>query len=613
MNAEASRGRSASITAVSRLQALLALLLCNTCLAFEPQFMRVAPQQPYQLLATYLQVYVDSEHNKSLAQVREAYAQQQFAPLPEDTLNLGFKAETHWFHSQLKNISSTDQHLTLELQSSLIDELDIYLVNRSESRHSRFGDQRSETREPFESAINQHFILKARQTLDVYLRIKTTSTLKIPFAIANTDIMRDRLAFIKLTTGFSIGFILCLLVINLCLLVFNREIIFLVVAILSSTIIVNNLTLMGYGYDIWPGQLAWQQVSLYVLSSFGHCLQMLFIILYLHLRQYTPHLYQLGMMLFLLGWCQLLLPLWIDQVTAAKFIYGYLLILLSLVMYCGFIRWRQGYKPALTLVICYSLMLSFIALKSVLNFDAYSTIGGIALDRSTSSVYLLVLTIALISRNRFDRAGQQSMEQEVARTRIESQTKSELLAKMSHEIRTPMNGVLGMAELLKTTALDETQSRYLGVIHKSGLSLLQVINDILDYSKLSAGKMNIERISMAPRELLEDVEGILSLQAEKKGLDLVCSIEPGFPDLIDGDPNRLRQVLISLLSNALKFTERGGIYIHLCHLNTDAEQLYLTVRDTGIGLTPAQQASSSSPLARPMPAPAASTAALAWG
>jgi two-component system, sensor histidine kinase and response regulator len=172
-----------------------------------------------------------------------------------------------------------------------------------------------------------------------------------------------------------------------------------------------------------------------------------------------------------------------------------------------------------------------------------------------------------------------------------NRAKSEFLANMSHEIRTPLNGILGMTRLVLDGPLEAEPRQLLSLVVASGNALAGVINDILDFSKIEAGKLDIEQIEFHPHDLVPDIVRTLQLRAIEKGLALRCQVAPDTPPTVLGDPGRLRQVLLNLVGNAIKFTERGGVDVSLAVAERDAESVLLevAVRDTGIGIPAHQQ------------------------
>jgi PAS domain S-box-containing protein len=209
-------------------------------------------------------------------------------------------------------------------------------------------------------------------------------------------------------------------------------------------------------------------------------------------------------------------------------------------------------------------------------------------DSKGCAIGTIALGVDVSERNRSEAELSRALELANAASRA----KSEFLANMSHEIRTPMNGVIGMTELVLDTDLNGEQREHLEMVRSSAEGLLNLINEILDYSKIESGKLTLETIEFQLEDALFQALGPLALQAHRKGLELVWNIAPDVPERLLGDPGRLRQVLVNLLGNAIKFTKKGevGLQVSVTGRHERSVDLHFRLHDTGIGIAPEQLA-----------------------
>lgn len=574
---------------------------------------------PLSLSITYLE---DPDAALNLDQAREKLAAGEFAGGQTEAPSFGFTNSAYWFHVKLLNRSSPESDWMLEGLYPIMDLIEAYFIYPDGQIVTlRAGDS-----VPFHERsrahynINFSFELEPGQAVDVFLRARTTGSMQMPITLLTEDAFNMASHKNQIVFGVYYGMLFSMLLYNLLIYLSIRDINYLYYVAYISSYGLFQFSLNGLAYEyLWPDSPWWNNRSISALMGFGMFFILIFSRSFLQMKRYAPGLnkFLLGLMAFFAVISVLALFLPYKYIIPVATFGGF--VAASSIMLSGIVCWRRGVKSARYFMISWVALLVGMMLYTFKTFNLIPV--GIISEygiQAGSALEFMFLSFALADRMRIlaaenehvhAEANEMLQSQVAKRTRelelstdealaaradaeMAANAKGQFLATMSHEIRTPMNGVLGMVELLSSTPLNKEQITYVKTIHNSGDALIRVIDDILDYSKIESGHFDVESIPFNLHDLVDDCISIFSVNSNEKGVELFSEIDRWVPEVITGDPTRIKQILINFLSNAFKFTEQGEILIRLSRIETenyDEVKLQFDVVDTGIGLEKDQQ------------------------
>ncbi len=528
-------------------------------------------------------VLLDEHARLQLSDVRSDRFQNQFSPIELNQLVASGPNAAQWLHYRLLPQA---REQVVRIYSPDLADLDFYVLDGDRLVTQHRNDAGVPGGEP--SFANTDILLPvpvSQTPLDLYLRLTSEHQLRpsvsLISAVGAAADQRETLLM-----GLLFGCLGMLVIHNLARYAYSRSSSSLwlaaseVLLTLSAAILLN---LSGPWFDTWHSL---RTTGSYLALMLAAICCMMFTLRFFGPRS-TPLIDRLLTAAKLLIGLSGLLVLLIDGLPINSITYAMMVVAGLAMLLTAIYHWQQGYRPA-RLFTCAMLLLNvgvLIVLPALLVLTRtppqWLVLGLMAVGALTG----LMLNTALSERLRTISEDRFSASRELAASNAEVNAKAEFLARISHEIRTPMNGVLGMTELLLGTPLSVKQRDYVQTIHSAGNELLTLINEILDISKIESGQIELDDVQFDLSALIEDCLNIFRAKAEQQNVELISFTQPQVPQVISGDPTRLRQTLLALLDHALKKTDQGEVLLVVALDQRSGEpRLRIAVQDSGAPL-----------------------------
>ncbi|MBA54455.1 MAG: hypothetical protein CMK89_08375 [Pseudomonadales bacterium] len=575
----------------------------------------------YTSAAHYAKYRVDPDHNLTWEQVSNSH---NWEPMEKRFTSFGFTDDRLWLKLTIQNTGPGDTFI-VSLEYPLLDEVHFYYPDSNgEYQHHQTGDQLSfNSRMRKDRFFSFPVELNAGEKKTLYWQVSSRDTLIVPLTVSTQDIWESNQRTALMLFGMYYGAILVILLINSFLFFFLRQRAQIYYVALLANYAIVELSLNGTGnVFLWQDYPEFTKlirpIAIGILSILTVKLTKSYFGLdHFRFGKVNPEPFVLSV-----GVLAILATLTSSFTIAIQLSLVAMIVVTPYVLAAAFYQLYLGKNAARYYLIGWfgfliGGLMNVLRAFDMIDVNFLSTYGSqigslftlVILNMGLTDQFREVQRLNERSKERIIRQQErlnqqldaavkertqeletQKHEAERARAMAEQAlaTKSQFLATMSHEIRTPMNGVLGITQMLMDTPLNSHQRHLITTIKHSGDTLVSIINDILDYSKIEAGKLTVEHIEVDLRTLLDECIELFATSISQKNIRLLLNVSPNTPSFIQGDPTRLQQIVINLLGNAIKFTDQGYVALSASYDDTRSE-LRLSVQDTGIGINEAQQ------------------------
>lgn len=534
---------------------------------------------------------------------------EQITKLPDSAFNIsdgysfskGYTLSSYWLKFDLVfEQDLVNSEWLLEVPFPLLDYIAIYLPN-SDNSYSVIdtGDRSPFSQRPIDTT-NFVFPVKPQQTHNTfYIHVKTQDSLQVPLILWKPNAFIKHNASSHGLQGLYFGIMIVMVLYNLFIYVSVKERSYLYYIAYISCFIIFQASLEGYTFEyFWPNNTWWANVNIPFFGVLSLFFASLFAREILLTRHVLPKFDKVLIVITLSLFTSLPIVLFGSYEAGIYASITSTFIFFNLVLVAGLLAAVKSNRTAVVFVCAWSVFLlsGVISMLGILDIIPMEY-GSQAALQIGSAIEVVLLSIALADRINIIQKEKADIEAESKRILVNAnkqlansnRLKDEFIATISHEIRTPMNGVLGSTQLLLDTHLDHTQKVYVDTINQSGQVLLEILNNILDYSKIEADKLALEHVEFELEDLINECADFFSVISAQNRVKLFVYIHKNTPKVIKSDPLRIKQILLNLLSNAFKYTDRGQVLIRVQMSASKTDQLLIEVEDSGSGLTFEQQ------------------------